>query len=122
MDKHKVIVEYAATIQPYASAARKLRTEIEALNNSIVKSRAVSSEAMQGVTKDFNANLQGMRNWSTQSIAMDSAAVRLGKSIERNHLTMARQKDLLKEYRQGAVGARGAISELAKEQVRMSRS
>jgi TP901 family phage tail tape measure protein len=122
MDRHKVIVEYAATIQPYASAARTLRAEIESLNASIVKSRAVSSAALQGVTADFNASLKGMRNWSTESIQMDTNAARLGKSIERNQLTLAKQKDLLKEYRAGAVGARGAISELAKEQVRMSRS
>jgi hypothetical protein len=122
MDRHKVVIEYSANVGGYAAEARRLRTEIEALNASIMRSRAASATTMAGVTKDFNTNLGAMQQGTPGAVAMEAQGLRLGKSIEQNNLTMARQKQLLKDYRNGVVGARGAVSELAKEQVRMSRS
>jgi TP901 family phage tail tape measure protein len=123
MEKHRVLIEYSADTSGYAAATLRLRRQITSLNEAILASQnAAKTSSLAQMNSGLTRDLKAMNMWSTGVVSMETGAVQLGKAIEKNNLSMARQSQLIKDYKRNVSGSRMEITELAKEQVRMSRS
>jgi TP901 family phage tail tape measure protein len=123
MDRHVIQFEYIADTKGSEKNIASLTRQLYSLNQQITATGgSLGKNLANNLNTDFTRQLKSMQGFTTQVVALETQGMRLGKTIEANNLSMSKQNSLLRDYRAGAVGARGAITELAKEQVRMSKS
>lgn len=123
MDRHVVQFEYITNTSGAERGVASLTKQLYHLNQQLLTTGGALGKNLSGqLNSAFSSDIRALKGFSTQLVALETQGMKLGKAMESNSLTLSKQTSLLRDYRAGAAGARGAITELAKEQVRMSKS